>query len=81
MQKGIIVQLFNGVEPLYYYKPFDMSQEDFEKWKDSIIDEKTDCSWIRDIYWYLEEYSCILVERNKDEAFDIGRVRRALRRV
>ena len=66
MQKGIIVQLFNGVEPLYYYKPFDMSQEDFEKWKDSIIDEKTDCSWIRDIYWHLEEYSCILVERNKE---------------
>lgn len=66
MHKGIIVQLFNGVEPLYYYKPFDMSQEDFEKWKDTIIDEKTDCSWIRDIYWYLEEYSCILVERNKE---------------
>lgn len=66
MQKGIIVQLFNGVEPLYFYKPFDMNEEDFEKWKNNTIDENIDCSWIRDIYWYLEEYSCVLVERNKE---------------
>lgn len=66
MQKGIIVQLFNSKEPLYYYKPFDMSIEYFEKWKDDIINDNPDCSWIRDIYWYLEEYSCILVERNKE---------------
>jgi len=66
MQKGIIIQLFNGVEPLYFYKPFDMGKEDFENWKSNIIDKNIDCSWIRDIYWYLEEYSCVLVERNKE---------------
>tara|TARA_Y100001980_G_C14526590_1_gene302125 strand:- start:303 stop:1322 length:1020 start_codon:yes stop_codon:yes gene_type:complete len=66
MQKGIIVQLFNGVEPVYFYKPFNMSPEDFENWKNNIIDNNLDCSWIRDIYWHLEEYSCILVERNNE---------------
>ena len=66
MQKGIIVQLFNGIEPIYFYKPLDMNKENFDLWKDKIIDENNNCSWIRDIYWYMDEYSCILVERNKE---------------
>ena len=66
MQKGIIVQLFNGIEPIYFYKSLEMNEDKFELWKDNIINENENCSWIRDIYWYMDEYSCILVERNKE---------------
>lgn len=66
MKKGIIVQLFDGIEPKYFYKPLDMSLDEFENWKSSIIDSNLEWSWIRDIYWHLEEYSCVLVERNKE---------------
>jgi putative phage-type endonuclease len=66
MIKGVIVQLFNGIEPLYFYPPLNISQSEFELWKTKVIEENTNCSWIQDIYWHLDEYSCILVERNKE---------------
>lgn len=66
MRKGIIIQLFDGKEPKYFYPPLDLKINEFENWKDTVIDSNLMCSWIRDIYWYLDEYSCVLVERNKE---------------
>ena len=66
MVKGVIVQLFDGNNPLYFYCPFNYNESEFEKWKINIIESNTDSSWIQDIYWYLDEYSCVLVDRNKE---------------
>lgn len=66
MRKGIIVQLFNGIEPKYFYPPLDIDSNEFDNWKDNIIDNNLSMSWIRDIYWYYDEHSCVLVERNKE---------------
>ena len=64
-------------KPHYVYKPLDMELEEFEKWSENIMndlcDEKPDengvkkigMCWIKNIYWKLEEVSCVLVLRNQ----------------
>jgi len=70
--KGIIMYFSNneGV-PHYIYKPLRMDEKCFEKWFIEIMAEKekkeqqNSLTWIRNIYWKLEDVSCILVLRNK----------------
>ena len=64
-RKGIIVQFYDGNEPVYKYPPVDCSKDTFEKWYDKIVDEDSNLTWVNNIYWYLEDYSCVLVPRNK----------------
>jgi len=65
--KGIIMYFStNEGNPYYLYKPLDMNLRDFELWRDKNIDENNSNKiWIKNIYWKLEEYSCILVLRNR----------------
>ena len=64
-QKGIMVQLFDGKEPVYKYAPLNLTKEEFEKWYDNILDENSTLNWICNIYWKINIFSCILVPRNK----------------
>lgn len=64
-RKGILVQFLNNGEPYYEYPPVDISQKDFDEWYDNIIDLHSNMTWIKNIYWYLEDYSCVLVPRNR----------------
>ena len=64
-RKGIIVQFYNDSKPVYKYPPINISKKDFEKWYDNILIESQDLNWIKNIYWYLDDYSCVLVPRNK----------------
>jgi putative phage-type endonuclease len=64
--KGIILY-FSGpnCEHKYIYKPLNM---DFtEKWQEENMEyqEKKGYIWIKNIYWKLQKYSCVLVIRNK----------------
>jgi hypothetical protein len=52
--KGIILQLLDNT---YVYSPLNPDQE----WMDTIVYE----NMAKVFYWYLDEYSCILVERNR----------------
>jgi len=63
--KGVIMYFSknNGV-PIYIYKPLHMTQSEFEIWETSKMDEYIDYVWIKNIYWKLECYSCVLVLRN-----------------
>ena len=36
-----------------------------KKWYNKCLDENKELTWIRNIYWRLDEHSCILVPRNK----------------
>ena len=64
-RKGIIIQFYNGSEPVYKYPPVDCSKKKFDIWYNTILEENMDLTWVDNIYWYLEDYSCILVPRNK----------------
>lgn len=64
-RKGILVQFLNNGEPYYEYPPVDISKVDFDLWYDDIMELHSNMTWIKNIYWYLEDYSCVLVPRNR----------------
>ena len=76
-RKGIILYFSNNMTgvPLYIYTPLQMSYAEYESWSEKLIEEmldtRTDLTWIRHIYWKLDELSCVLVTRNKKWFTDI----------
>jgi len=69
--KGVILYFAKpDGSPFYVYKPLTMTKrKEFSKWEDSTIDEYQsntfNYTWIKNIYWKLEEFSCVLVQRNR----------------
>jgi hypothetical protein len=56
----------DGSKPVYKYVPLHInSYEEYDIWKNKIIDENNELTWIHDTFWYLETMSCVLVRRNK----------------
>ena len=55
----------NG-NPIYKYKDVNLGQE-CPQWEESQIQEQEseEVTWIKNIYWRLKHYSCVLVKRNK----------------
>ena len=64
-RKGIIIRFYDGEQPIYKYSPVDISKEEFNSWYDKTLDESTNLEFVCKIYWYLHDYSCVLVPRNK----------------
>jgi putative phage-type endonuclease len=60
--KGMILQFFTD-KVVYEYAPFQCTQEEYEVWERQQLNER---SWVRTIYWRLEEISCVLIRRNKE---------------
>lgn len=52
---------------LYEYAPIGATPYEFDKWEEEIFakHERLRSVWVRTIYWYLDEYSCVLVRRNR----------------
>ena len=64
--KGIIVQFYDSKQgAIYEYSPFQCTRAKYMQWFEKIMEEKKNITWIRNIYWFLDEYSCVLVPRNK----------------
>ena len=63
--KGTIVCFIQNEKPLYEYAPLYLSQEEYEKWEEDIMEKHKEKVWLRNIYWKLDEISCVLVLRNK----------------
>ena len=68
-RKGIIMYFSTSQgKPIYEYKPLNMDEKETEKWmEDTMTKYETDSkvTWIKYIYWKLEDISCVLVPRNK----------------
>ena len=68
-QKGLIVMYVHQTEniPKYHYLPLNSTQEDCEKWEQSLTELYIDqpYTWMKNIYWKLDVLSCVLVKRNK----------------
>jgi hypothetical protein len=54
----------DGGTPVYYYASLYLTRKEYDTWCEEIIDKHTDLVWIKNIYWYLDQYSCVLVLRN-----------------
>lgn len=57
--------------PNYVYCPLSITDvESFEKWEEEMIEmyqsSEYNMTWIKNIYWKMEQYSCVLVLRNKE---------------
>ena len=70
-QKGIIMY-FNTKEgaPYYLYKPLYITKpEDIEKWEEEMMEKYQstifNMVWIKNCYWKLDTFSCVLITRNK----------------
>ena len=51
--------------PHYVYAP--IQRTDYDKWSEDIMEENAVLKreWVKNIYWKLETFSCVLVLRNK----------------
>jgi putative phage-type endonuclease len=63
--KGIIIYFTINEKPFYEYAPLEISEKAFENWQSNIMEKHKNATWIKNIYWKLDEFSCILVLRNK----------------
>jgi len=65
--KGIIMYFSKEGIPTYIYKPVDMNKLEFDLFEGETIKkmEENDITWIKNIYWKLQTYSCVLVKRNR----------------
>ena len=73
--RGIILHFIEknftrGSQPLYKYMPLDISldKDKAETWITGIRDEMKEEGFIlfNRVYWYLEEHSCVLIQRNRE---------------
>jgi len=61
-RKGIISVFVVNSEYKYIYMPFSIKTEkDINQWLDNVMGYEGE--WIKNIYWYLDVYSCILIKR------------------
>jgi putative phage-type endonuclease len=64
--KGVYIQFFEDQRPFYEYPPkFIMTRQEYNEWYDQTIHKHHDKTWIKNIYWKLDEVSCVLVPRNR----------------
>jgi putative phage-type endonuclease len=65
--KGIMLYFVTTFgTPYYLYQPLNMLESESDTWIEENIEKTLDkMTWIKTIYWKLETYSCILVERNR----------------
>ena len=64
-QKGIIVCFSRDEKPVYEYCPLDITEETYDNWEKTVMCKHKDDSWIQNVYWKLDELSCVLVLRNE----------------
>jgi hypothetical protein len=54
--------------PVYKYMPVDTptDKDTIQLWKETMVNEnKVDLVLFNTIYWYLDEFSCVLIQRNR----------------
>jgi putative phage-type endonuclease len=77
-QKGLIMLFMKGNgQPVYEYAPlifekaltFEKDEKDkmniHQQWQEEMMEKNKEYTWIKNIYWKLDQFSCILVLRNK----------------
>ena len=64
--KGIIIYFHSTEGPVYKYSPFLADEDICNDWIDKCLEDNQTMTWIKNIYWSLEEYSCVLVPRNRN---------------
>lgn len=71
-EKGVILYFINkslslqGSPPIYMYSPIGLDLNGINQWTDMIKEKhKNEFVLYEKIYWYLDQFSCVRVERNR----------------
>ena len=64
MTKGVIAYFIKDGKPFYEYAPLYLTRTCYDKWCEEIIDKNAGITWLKNIYWHLSEYSCVLIRKN-----------------
>jgi hypothetical protein len=51
-------------KPFYEYAPLYLTRTGYDKWCEEVIDKNAGITWLKNIYWYLSQYSCVLIRKN-----------------
>jgi len=64
--KGMLMLFMtsNG-KPVYEYAPLELNLAELETWQETMMDKNPSLMWMKNIYWKLDQLSCVLVLRNK----------------
>ena len=64
--KGVFILFFdNDNNPYYEYPPLKLTKQEFDVWETQIMEKNDSLTWVTNLYWKLQEVSCVLVLRNK----------------
>jgi hypothetical protein len=65
-RRGVIIYFIKNDKPFYEYAPLTITcKSDFDQWFEKMMNANDAITWIKNIYWHLEVYSCVLVLRDK----------------
>ena len=64
-KKGVMLYFMVSGQPKYYYMPLTLDYVGFLDWEKDIMSAHPNDTWVRNIYWKLDQLSCVLVLRNK----------------
>lgn len=66
--KGMIMCFMEDNKPKYEYPPIDLEENELIKWENDMMNknESENTHWLKNIYWKLEVFSCILIKSNKE---------------
>ncbi len=66
LKKGMLIAFSVADKPLYIEAPFNLKNvEQLAAWETDVMQQHEGHTWMQNIYWRLEEVSCVLVLRNK----------------
>lgn len=63
--KGVIMCFMVDNHPVYEYSPLHLEEEAYKEWEQTMMDTYKEAFWLKNIYWKLDIFSCILIKRNK----------------
>ena len=63
-KKGIIMFFMNDGTYHYEYAEIGIKYDAFSVWEEEMMDKNQHMSWVTNVYWKLEEVSCVMVARN-----------------
>jgi putative phage-type endonuclease len=64
--KGMLMLFMTaGNKPIYEYAPLGLTLAELETWQETTMEKNPTLMWLKNIYWKLDQLSCVLVLRNK----------------
>jgi putative phage-type endonuclease len=63
-KKGVIMFFMNDGSYHYEYAEIGIPRDAFSVWEEEMMDKNQHMSWVTNVYWKLEDVSCVMVHRN-----------------